>query len=585
MAENKQHILEFEKIAYDENDELRGLPLVYGNIIANMPENEAERPKIKHERKDDKDGINVKLPSGIDFRIEQGRIIVNEFGMDKQQLKDLLKFCYFYNIENISVPNFEDDEFKRIYTIADDEVKAEGIGASFSREDENQSANDNENPMPANIPAHMPLDEEGLTQEELLDERRKLASNIKDQKRIEKEQKAQKKAGKDGPSLEKIRNYMDGFVKANKKDLTGAYKIRSTSTGWEMIVYKDIDQKRDGPQEDKKGHINPNYEFGLRADLVPSPDGMGLHVTLLTPKLGNAEVFMWEEVVSCGKENGFTHCRFEGGLQYKAKFIEACGKKLMVPTGLKLKRKEWQLIIDKAKENNDDPEKLKAFYNYLSIEMKKAVKKEHITDPAHPLFKMIKDMEDRARGTEATVAREELRFKKFNQFYENNIMGKVIPASPANEDPHTGLPTVEEESDAVRELAGGMAFVALLKKFSKDPLFENLSDKEKLDFYKEEYNKQVYLIDKKLGTLMQGLDENNPADLKQRDDVLNRYYKKTRAIITQTVGNLKSDLGVDIDNYAMVDLEYIPGRNAQRAEIGRRAVMGGIPPIDRGATR
>ena len=571
MAENKQHVLEFSKVAHDENNTLRDLPLIYNNIASDLLQDQDKPPRISHDKKDGRDGINVSLPSGVDFRIEQGRIVVNDFGMDKKKLKELLSFCYFYNIENISVPPFEDDEFKELFADADKEVAAEGKSCSFSMTDEAETlpANDNENSA-APEPVRK-IKSEGLSEEELLEEKRRLAENIKDQKRVEKEQKAQKAKNK-GANLDNIRSYMDGYVKANQKDLTRAYSIRSTSTGWEMLVFKDADQKRDGPQEDKKGHVNPNYEFGIRAELVPGPNGMGLHVQLLTPKMNSGEVFMWEEVLACGKENGFTHCRYEGGMQFKAKFIEACGKKLMVPTGINLKRKEWQLLIDKAKENNDDPEKLKEYYRRLSAEMKQVVKRDHITDPAHPLFKMIKDMDDRGRGVEAAAARQELRFKKFNQFYENNIMGKVVPSSPANEDPHTGLPVVKEESDAVRELAGGMAFVAVLKKYNEDPMFESLSDKEKLDFYKEEYNKQVFLIDKKLGTLMQGLDENKAADLKQRDDILSSHYKKTRAYINQIVTNLEKDYGVNIDNHVIVDMEYIPGRNRQRAALGRRAL-------------
>ena len=71
---------------------------------------------------------------------------------------------------------------------------------------------------------------------------------------------------------------------------------------------------------------------------------------------------------------------------------------------------------------------------------------------------------------------------------------------------------------------------------------------------------------------MQGLDENKAADLKQRDDILSSHYKKTRAYINQIVTNLEKDYGVNIDNHVIVDMEYIPGRNRQRAALGRRAL-------------
>ena len=126
MAENKQHVLEFSKVAHDENNTLRDLPLIYNNIASDLLQDQDKSPRISHDKKDGRDGINVSLPSGVDFRIEQGRIVVNDFGMDKKKLKELLSFCYFYNIENISVPPFEDDEFKELFADADKEVAAEG---------------------------------------------------------------------------------------------------------------------------------------------------------------------------------------------------------------------------------------------------------------------------------------------------------------------------------------------------------------------------------------------------------------------------------------------------------------------------
>ena len=98
MAENKQHVLEFSKVAHDENNTLRDLPLIYNNIASDLLQDQDKPPRISHDKKDGRDGINVSLPSGVDFRIEQGRIVVNDFGMDKKKLKELLSFCYFYNI-------------------------------------------------------------------------------------------------------------------------------------------------------------------------------------------------------------------------------------------------------------------------------------------------------------------------------------------------------------------------------------------------------------------------------------------------------------------------------------------------------
>ena len=142
-----------------------------------------------------------------------------------------------------------------------------------------------------------------------------------------------------------------------QKEKSKNYKISSCGNGWEMTWYKDADQKKEGPTADKKGKVNPNFEFALRGEIVSKNGKPHLQLTMMTPKYGDMADWMMEEAIDAAKSCKCTHIRFNASYQHKSKFFTACGKKLMIPTGVKLKEKDVNTMLKAAKENNDDPEK------------------------------------------------------------------------------------------------------------------------------------------------------------------------------------------------------------------------------------
>lgn len=561
MAEEKKYTLLYKEIGRDVNDELHDMQLLRQRLRENErpPYVEEEKcAKFKTEKVGTHRGINVQLPSGIDFRIEQGQIIVSDFGMDKKQLQELIQFCEKYGIEGIKLPTIEDEEFKKVATEVLDEMETEGHqmgGFSDEEEDENTPAPEQAND---NTP---PLDTTGMSDEEILEAKRKLTQDISEAARIKREAKSDKKT----PSVDAIRKYMEDHVNFNQRYKTNTHKITSTSNGWKMLVYKDSEQKHDGPKEDKDGHVNQNFQFGIIGEIIPDDKGNPrLSMTFLTPKYGDMEGWMWEEVMSMAKENGITHIKYNAGMQYKGKFFEACGKKLRVPTGLSMKYKDWKAVIDAAKANNDDLGDRSGFYKMVAKQIKKGLKKDNITDEGNQLFELIQDLEDSARN-EGVINSSKIKFKRFNQYFENNLMDKFY-----NDDDNK----MTAEPDATKEIASAHAFARFVAEFKKDDnRVYNMDEEQKNKLFRQFYNEEVCLVDKKLSVLLDDMmDSKDPRTIETRNNLLEKEYKKADQIIKKTRANIKQDLGVDIDTPTLQNSEYTPSANINRVGKGQLIV-------------
>lgn len=555
MADNNEHILNYRKIEEDENDTRHGLELLRQNVREqSLYLDDDIRPvNMQAEKRGTRRGLNFQLPGNIDFRVEDNRIIFSEFGMSKEELQTVYKFLVTMGFTGLSVPESEDEPFKQLVKDAyEDMAEVDGMFASnaFTGNSASDGQDDEENiPQPTaannNAPS-VPANNNGMSEEERIRHTREMAESLKTVIRPKPLPETPKKIH---PSAEDISNYIDSFVTNTQKYKSNNYRKRSRANGWEVMVYKDADQKKEGPTADKKGKINPNFEFGLRGEIVKKYGKPHLQMTFLTPKYGDMADWMFDEVMNMADECKITHIKFGAGMQHKSKFFTACGKKLIIPTGINLKVKDIQGIYNAAQTNNDDPKKRTQFYLRFAEQLEEQMRKQGITDEAHPFVEWSKKLRDEAR-LEPEINKSKVKYKKFNQFFENNLMDRFFKDE---NDEQTAEP------DAVKEIAGSNAYVRFLTEFKKDDKLVNLTDEDKLKVFKEYYNEEVFLVDKKLKDIMGDLyEKSDSASIERREKLLNTQFSNARNKVSGIAKNLKTDLGVEVDTISLQGSEYLP---------------------------
>lgn len=570
----------FDDIIADENDDLSGMELL-GERLQEMSESDNPDWQLKYQKtkEDGKDGYNIQLPGGADFHIENGKITFSKFGMSKDELKEVYSYLNALSISGLSFDPAEPEDFKQTAREAREELKDENhafasgsfFGASMA--DDNRIEQEITNAAAnSNVP-QQPTGE--MTDEERLAAARHAAEALKDRV-IAKRPRI--KEEKPHPNRDDILKYMNTHVKNMQKDKSNNYRIRSYGNGWEMTWYKDSDQKKEGPTADKKGRVNPNFEFALRGEIVNNKDGQpNLHLTMMTPKYGDMADWMMEEVLEAAKTCKCTHVRFNASYQHKSKFFTACGKKMMIPTGVNLKEKDINNMLKAAKENNDDPKKRADFYLLLADQVEEQMRKQQITDEAHPFVRIVKDLRDSAKN-EAASNRAQVKYKKFNQFFENNIMDKFFNDENDKQ---------EAEPDAVKEIAGANAYVRFLKEYKKSDRLDNLPDEDKLKLFKQYYNEEIYLVDKSLSASLGELykDENPAPDvIERREKLLANQYKQARNKVNNLAKNIKQDAGVDVDTISLQESEYLPwvkDENGNKVNPNRKRMAKGRAIHDR----
>lgn len=548
------HTYNYTGVRRYEDDNKVGLFLLNERLESEKPHRE-DAPRSVMNVKEGKPGIDISLPSGVEFRAEDKKIIVSTFGMSREQLKDLHQFFYHFGMEGVSLPDLEDENFKQL----DKEVKEETDALISSQQ--------------VNCDFIFEDDEDALAEAN-----RAVARVVQQRKEAEAREIARAKTktiSKDGPSQEAILKYMNDNVKNTQKYKSQNYRINSLGAGWEMVFYKDRDQKNDGAKKDKEGHINPNYEFAISGEISrdPKTNKPSLGITFMTPKFGKLDDWMADEVMTLLAENNASHFNFNAGSQHKKVLFAAAAKKLIVVSGVKLKANEVEEMIKIAKQKNDDPKAKRVYYLNLAAQLKANIKKEGITDAGHPFWAIIKQLEDDAR-TEVETEKAKLKYKNFNQFYENNIMGKVFPDNAID---------IEPESDAVREIASGHAYARMLKEYQKEtpemgpnrqpkPLYSQLSDDEKMKIYMKFYDEEVYRMNDIFSKRLDGLDVvNNIDDAEKSEKFIAGQYKTVETKITSLSKNLKSDLGVDVDIPSLNKVDYIKGVNQTRSASGEES--------------
>lgn len=565
----------FDNIIANENDGLSGMDLL-GERLQEMSESDNPDWQLKYQKTKEggKEGYNIQLPGGADFRIENGKITFSKFGMSKDELKEVYSYLNTLSISGLSFDPEEPEDFKQTAIEARDELRSENgayengsfLGASMAQEN---GGNESERIPEAANSNIQPATEE-MTDEERIAAIRRTAKTLEDKAVA---RFPRKKPEKPHPNADDILGYMNTHVRLMQKEKSKNYKISSCGNGWDMTWYKDADQKKEGPTADKKGKVNPNFEFALRGEIVSKNGKPHLQLTMMTPKYGDMADWMMEEAIDAAKSCKCTHIRFNASYQHKSKFFTACGKKLMIPTGVKLKEKDVNTMLKAAKENNDDPEKRATFYRFLAEQLEEQMIAEGITNEAHPFVKMVKELRDSAKN-EGEATKAQVKYKKFNQFFENNIMGKIYP--DGSDTPVPSVNTVGIETDAVKQLATGRAYVEFLAMYRDDNTFANASDEAKRAKYLELYNKNIYKYDKKLEETLDGLDDKRPADRKQKKDLIKDEYDVINSDIRALTTSLKHDYGVDIESPDLIRRSYEKDQNKQRAAKGRQSSGGAL---------
>ena len=529
-----------------------------------------------------KTGYNIHLPYGVDFRIEHGHITFSKFGLSKDELKNVYNYLYQLGVSGLSFDEQAKDlSFEQTAKAAEQELKNEdGLYETGFVQGASQTPH-----IPQAANSNIATDTTGLSEEEALKARRQMAKQLR--KNVYTSNLEQAAAVEEHPSVNDIDKYITAHVRATHKDQSNNYKKVHLGNGYKLMWYKDSDQKREGPKADKSGKVTPNFDAGLKA-IIENVDGKPhLRISVLTPKYGDAPDWVFDEAVGLAATAKTTHLRFEAAAAFKGKFLNSCAKRMIVPTGVKLKEKEFAAMMKLVKENNDDPIKRAEFYAAFAEQLENDLINDWQKDknPNHPYIKMIKNLK-----IQIAVENSEEKYKRFNNFFEKNIQGKIyldtsdIPLDLYEvKDPKQG-------SNAVKEMATGLAYVELLAEYIKNPEMKGMSDEQLRKIYLESYNKNLYVTHKNLRKKLESVSSSK--DVKE---VLNREYQK----VQKNISSIRSKVAFEgfdklsvpqMDKYTYYDVagsekaminRLKSGQNIFRRDTGQNMIL----PQMQGAAR
>ena len=484
-----------------------------------------------------KDGYNIHLPYGIDFRIEHGNITFSKFGLSKDELKTVYAYLSQLGISGLSFdPQARDAAFERAAREAERELQnedgayemdvVEGKTAEPTPEPEAREPANNNTPTnaPTNTPIMPPvapsINSSDMKEEDILAARRQMAKVLKNT--VRPVAKTENKKEEIHPCVEDINRYIGNHVKATHKDQSNNYRKIPIGNGYKLMWYKDADQKAEGPKADKTGKVSPNFDAGLKAEITTENGKPHLNVAILTPKYGDAADWVFDEALSLAAECKVTHLRFKAAAGFKGKFLNSCGKKMIVPVGVKLREKEFAVIMKAAKENNDDPKKRAEFYQRLAEQMENDLINMKDRSPNHPYVKMIKTLQ-----IQIAVESSEDKYKRFNNFYEKNVLGKTYLDNSDTPVDSFDVKDAKDGPNAAKEMATGLAFVELMAEYIKNDSMKDMSDEELQKKYLDIYNKNLYLTHKNLAKKLDGVSSS-----KDMKEILNREYQKVQKNIS-----------------------------------------------------
>lgn len=501
-----------------------------------------------------KDGYNIHLPYGVDFRIEHGNITFSKFGLSKDELKNVYAYLAQLGISGLSFdPQEKDNTFKKTAQAAEQELKNEDGLYEMNIGNGSEEEAPKLHPANSNEPQILPIDTTGLSEEEVLAARRQMTKLLR--KNVHASIKQEEKKEEVHPCVEDIEKYISAHVKATQKDKSDNYRKIAIGHGYKLMWYKDADQKYEGAKADKSGKVSPNFDAGLKAQIVQRNGKPHLSVSILTPKYGDVGDWVFDEAMNLAAECKTTHMRFTAAAAFKGKFFAACGKKMLVPTGVKLKEKEFNVIMKAVKENNDNCNQRAEFYERLAEQMENDYIEIWQKDksPNHPYLRMIKNLK-----IQIAIEKSEEKFKNFNRFYENHIMAKVYTDTSDKPFNTFKVQRKEDKSNVAKELAMGKAYVELLTQYMDDPSMELMSHQEMQKRYIEIYNKNLYLTHKELRSELK--DIKLKKDMKE---IINSKYDEVQSMIQSIQAQVDTE---GFDKLEVPRLHKFPYYNALSAE-------------------
>ncbi len=498
-----------------------------------------------------KDGYNIHLPYGVDFRIEHGHITFSKFGLSKDELKHVYAYLHQLGISGLSFDSNEKDAaFEQTAQEARQELKNED--ATYEQDWAQAQEQEPSMPQPANSNV-APVDTTGMSDEEALKARRKMAKLLR--QNVLSNSAPEQKAAEIHPSIQDIDKYITAHVKVTHKDQSNTYRKVALGNGYKLMWYKDSDQKREGPKADKTGKVTPNFDAGVKAVIENINGKPHLSVSALTPKYGDAPDWVIDEIMGLMSTCKCTHARFMAAAALKGKFLNSCAKRMIVPTGIKLKEKEFNAMMKLVKENNDDSSKRAEFYARWIEQLENDLINDWQKDknPNHPYLRMIKNLK-----IQIAVENSEETFKRFNNFYEKSVQGKIYPDNSDSPMDLYELKDPKQGSNAAMEMASGLAYVDLLAQYIKDPSMKEMSDEALQKIYLDAYNKNLYLTHKTLSRKLEGVTASK--DVKE---ILNREYQK----VQKRIFSVKSKVSYEgFDKLTLPQMDKFTYYNVAEAE-------------------
>ncbi len=499
----------------------------------------AGRYGFEAQTKDNLLGYNIHLPSGVDFRLENGVVKFSHFGMTKDEVKQVYNTLYQLGLSGISfVADEQDNDFKKNVVSAHKELLAEEeMVDAYSVRGTRENADNN---MPQ-------IDFSKINTGSYLSNKKNYVNNLLNKIQTQKAA-ASTQAKEVHPSMEDISKYMDDHISSNQKYKTRNYSKTSLSNGYKMIWYKDEDQKKEGPKADKNGKVNPNFEFGLKGEIEYKDNKPTLKVTLLTPKYGDASDGMIDEVLGMAAACKVTHLRFNGPVGMKGKFLNSCAKRMIVPTGVSLGPKDFANMMKMTKDNVFDYDKRIAYYKRLRDHLKEELIIKGNKDATHPYYKMIDDLNtqialdeiekenDSDNTLKLKALKAEKKYKNFNLFAKGYINGKVYTDN--NDTPLSTFEVqkTEDKTNVAKELATGMAYVDLLSLYASNPKYTNMSQQDLHKEYIKLYNKNLYEIHAELRSDFKKLGPT--ASSKDKKEIISSKYEEVQSSIQSIQGSI-----------------------------------------------
>lgn len=389
-ASEEKKYLESQAVLYTKNPEIYSQLYAVQDSVKNGDEGHVASPIQESKNGEMFLKIDMQMEgSPIGFALRDGKVTFGDNEVSAEQMKEVMNFLYMRGISNFDLPKGADSKIADSFEQAQAAIASERVEDDISRPSGLLSAgNDND----------IPLDEnEHLSPAEKWDREQAAAiasgkgnlagssvevgdSNLNEQ---QPQQQASEPETKETGFKKAEKELSEWLEKGMKKKSEYTYFKRAGSVmlgngGWTVFSsYENGNEdnvKMDG-KRDKKGNVNSTYEY--RIYVRPDKSGKGIDVGYAMPKGKKVSEDVADQVLDLYKSQGVTHVNLSK-MSYAdaAEFRNACGRKLVVPTGTGLDERKVSKIIECAKNRGSEEEILKFKYK-LAVQMEKNFAKKY----------------------------------------------------------------------------------------------------------------------------------------------------------------------------------------------------------------